>query len=58
MLFSLLKKIHFNGTLEFVDFKNNIHVYGNAEPKVRIMCESFNTSLINKCINVLKKTFQ
>ena len=29
-----------------------------TEPKVRIMCESFNTSLINKCINVLKKTFQ
>ncbi len=27
-----------------------------TEPKVRIMCESFNTSLMNKCINIVKKT--
>jgi len=27
-----------------------------TEPKVRIMCESFNLSLINKCIDVIKKT--
>ena len=27
-----------------------------TEPKIRIMCESFNESLINKCINVVKKT--
>ena len=27
-----------------------------TEPKVRIMCESFNQSLINKCINLIKKT--
>ena len=27
-----------------------------TEPKIRIMCESFNKSLINKCINIVKKT--
>ena len=27
-----------------------------TEPKVRIMCESFNHSLINKCIKLIKKT--
>jgi phosphoglucosamine mutase len=26
-----------------------------TEPKVRIMCESFNSSLMNKCINIVKK---
>ena len=27
-----------------------------TEPKIRIMCESFNNSLIVKCINIIKKT--
>ena len=27
-----------------------------TEPKVRIMCESFNVSLMDKCINIVKKT--
>ena len=27
-----------------------------TEPKVRIMCESFDNSLMNKCINIVKKT--
>ena len=27
-----------------------------TEPKVRIMCESFDNSLISKCINIIKKT--
>ena len=27
-----------------------------TEPKVRIMCESFNLSLMNKCIKIVKKT--
>ena len=27
-----------------------------TEPKIRIMCESFNLSLIDKCINIIKKT--
>ena len=27
-----------------------------TEPKVRIMCESFNVSLMNKCIAIVKKT--
>ena len=27
-----------------------------TEPKIRIMCESFNYPLINKCINIIKKT--
>ena len=27
-----------------------------TESKIRIMCESFNQSLMNKCINIVKKT--
>jgi len=27
-----------------------------TEPKIRIMCESFNNNLIDKCINIIKKT--
>ena len=27
-----------------------------TEPKIRIMCESFNIPLINKCIAIVKKT--
>ena len=27
-----------------------------TEPKIRIMCESFNRSLMNKCLNIVKKT--
>ena len=27
-----------------------------TEPKVRIMCESFNISLMNKCLRMVKKT--
>ncbi|MDC0524560.1 phosphoglucosamine mutase [Pelagibacteraceae bacterium] len=27
-----------------------------TEPKIRIMCESFNSSLIDKCITIVKKT--
>ena len=27
-----------------------------TEPKVRIMCESFNVSLMNKCLSIVKKT--
>jgi phosphoglucosamine mutase len=27
-----------------------------TEPKIRIMCESFDNSLIDKCINIVKKT--
>tara|TARA_B100001057_G_scaffold498245_1_gene604676 strand:+ start:793 stop:2124 length:1332 start_codon:yes stop_codon:yes gene_type:complete len=29
-----------------------------TEPKIRIMCESFNRFLINKCINIVKKTIR
>ena len=29
-----------------------------TEPKIRIMCESLNSSLINKCIGIVKKTIQ
>jgi len=29
-----------------------------TEPKIRIMCESFNSFLINKCINIVKKTIR
>ena len=27
-----------------------------TEPKVRIMCESFDQNLMNKCLNLVKKT--
>ena len=27
-----------------------------TESKIRIMCETFNYSLMNKCINMIKKT--
>ena len=27
-----------------------------TEPKIRIMCESFDHSLMNNCINIVKKT--
>ena len=27
-----------------------------TEPKIRIMCESFNHFLMNRCINIVKKT--
>jgi phosphoglucosamine mutase len=29
-----------------------------TEPKIRIMCESLNNSLINKCVNIVKKTIK
>ena len=29
-----------------------------TEPKIRIMCESFNKSLINKCINIVRQTIK
>ena len=29
-----------------------------TEPKIRIMCESNNKSLISKCINIVKKTLK
>ena len=29
-----------------------------TEPKIRIMCESFNRSLMNKCIHLVKKTIR
>tara|TARA_B100001248_G_scaffold260811_1_gene250088 strand:- start:4932 stop:6263 length:1332 start_codon:yes stop_codon:yes gene_type:complete len=29
-----------------------------TEPKIRIMCESFNHSLMNQCINIVKKTIR
>ena len=27
-----------------------------TEPKIRIMCESFNKNLIEKCINIVKRS--
>ena len=29
-----------------------------TEPKIRIMCESFNSKLIDRCLNIIKKTIQ
>tara|TARA_B100000686_G_scaffold305980_1_gene344999 strand:- start:288 stop:1472 length:1185 start_codon:yes stop_codon:yes gene_type:complete len=43
MLFSLLKKIRFKGKIQIIDSKNNIHIFGEKEPSVKI-------KLINKSI--------
>ncbi len=48
MLFGLLKKLKFDGTLEIIDSKNNSHIFGNSKPNVTIR-------LINKSIE--KKLF-
>ncbi len=36
MLFNVLNKLNFDGTLEIIDYKNNIHKYGTTNPVVRI----------------------
>ena len=36
MLFSVLKKLNFDGTLEIVDSNNKIYKFGNSNPHVRI----------------------
>ncbi len=45
MLFSILKKINFNGTLEIVDSKNKTYTFGKNTPFVRI---KLNTKTIEK----------
>ena len=36
MLFNILNKLNFEGTLEIIDYKNNTHKYGTTNPVVRI----------------------
>ena len=36
MLFNILNKLNFNGTLEVIDCRNNKHTYGNNKPIVTI----------------------
>ena len=36
MLFSILKNINFNGTLEVIDSKNKSYVFGDKNPYVKI----------------------
>ena len=36
MLYSVLKNIKFNGTLEIIDYQNNSHIFGKNEPLVKI----------------------
>ena len=36
MLFSVLKKLNFDGTLEIIDSNNKIYKFGNSNPHVRI----------------------
>ena len=45
MLFSILKKVNFNGTLEIVDSKNKTYTFGKNTPFVRI---KLNTKTIEK----------
>ena len=36
MLFSVLKKLNFDGTLEIVDSNEKIYKFGSSNPQVRI----------------------
>jgi len=36
MLFSVLKNINFNGSLEIINYKNNTYTFGNGNPYVKI----------------------
>ena len=45
MLYSVLKKIKFNGTLEIIDSENKNHVFGNNGSLVKV---KFTTKLIEK----------
>ena len=36
MLFSVLKNIKFNGTLEFIDSNNKKHLFGSGNPIIRV----------------------
>ena len=36
MLFNILNKLNFDGTLKIVDHKNKIHIFGNSNPIVQI----------------------
>ena len=36
MIYSVLKNIKFNGTLEIIDFNNNSHIFGKNGPLVKI----------------------
>ena len=36
MLFNVLKKLNFDGTLEIIDSKNKLHTFGNSNPLVTI----------------------
>ena len=36
MLFSVLKKLHFDGTLEIIDSNDKIYKFGNSNPHVCI----------------------
>ena len=36
MLYNLLKKLNFDGTLEIIDSKNKLHTFGNSNPLVTI----------------------
>ncbi len=49
MLFTVLNKLNFNGTLEIIDHRNNLHKFGKSNPTVTIR-------LINKSIE--KKLFR
>ncbi|MDC3075580.1 hypothetical protein OA258_03995, partial [Pelagibacteraceae bacterium] len=36
MLFSVLKKLNFDGTLEIIDSNDKIYKFGDSNPQVRI----------------------
>ncbi len=40
MLFNILNKLNFDGTLKIVDHKNKIHIFGNSNPIVQIRLAS------------------
>ena len=48
MLYNILKKLNFDGTLEIKDSNNKVHSFGNSNPKVTI-------KLVNKSIERILK---
>ena len=47
MLFSILKNIPFNGTIDIIDAKGKVHTFGTAKPYVKVR---FTTSSIQRKI--------
>ena len=55
MLFNVLNKLNFDGTLEIIDYKNNTHKYGRSVNSMELVRAVTNEELSpNYFINHLK----